>query len=706
MTLFKREAGKAPPKTAGKRSSAYERKKEREAQRSREASARDREIGPLPEVVDPKRRAAAIKSFQKFCESYFPNRFTKAWSPDHIEVIADFQRIVTKGGILALAMPRGSGKTSLAEVAVLWAILCHGHRFVMLIAATKGKAKQLLASVRTELESNELLAGDFPEACHPIRSLEGVNQRKPLFNGHRIFVKAGKEELIMPALPGTDFGGGILRCAGLLGAEIRGASYVLTDGTRLRPSFFVADDPQTDASAKSDNQNTERESILAGAVLGMAGPGQAIAGVVPCTVIKPNDMADRILNRDLHPEYGGRRYRLLKRLAEEKKLDPWRQYGEIRAEGLRRGDGGAAGNADWKKNRKVYEALAEASWKERFKPDELSAVQHAANLWLADRRAFYAEYQNDPAAGMQIDTRKLEAKHLVKRLSGRDRGIVPQPVQYLAGGIDCHSDLLYWAALGLENVPTGYIVDYGTWPPQRSRYFLKRDASPTIEQALFERDQIERDVPAQLYAALEVLTTELFERDFPREDNNGVTRIGKIVIDAGYLADVVFRFCKESKYSAMLFPTQGAGKHNMPNPNKRATGGARWGEDYFVPPPGRRPVRHAIVDGNAWIQKVHNAFLAPKGAAGAWLLFNESPAEHRCFVDHLVSEEPVDRPDKNGKPVRTYELKPGADNHWLDSTKLAAIGGRELGCRSTFEKMGTPKGSKQKRAPRVAYVDD
>ncbi len=686
-----------------KQSAGYEKKKTREVVRQREQSHKDRDIAPLPDVVNPKRRAAAVKSFRKFCESYFPLRFNMAWSPDHLEVLTDFQRIVTGGGVLALAMPRGSGKTSLAEVSVLWAILCQGHRFVMLIAASKTKAKELLASVATELEYNDLLMEDFPEVCYPVRQLEGVNQRKPLFNGERIVVQVGKTQVLLPALPGSGFAGGVIRCGGLKGSDIRGASYLQPDGTRLRPSYFVADDPQTDASAKSDLQNEERELLLSGAVLGMAGPGKAIAGVVPCTVIRPNDMADRILNREIHPEYGGRRYRMLTRIAPDKDLGPWRKYGDVRSEGLRAGDGGKAGNAHWKTHRKELESLAQAAWPARHKPDELSAVQSAVNLWLADRRAFFAEYQNDPDAGIVTETRKLDPKELARRLSGRERGLVPISVQFLAGGIDCHADLLYWAAVAGEEVQTGYVTDYGTWPDQRSRYFAKRDASPTIEKALHDRDKVERDVKAQLYAALDTLTTQMFERDFPREEGAGSIRIGKIVIDAGYLPDVVFRFCRESKYSAMLFPTQGVGKQKMPNPNTRPKGGAYWGEDYYVPAPGRRPVRYAIVDGAAWIQKTHNAFLAPKGAAGAWLLFDAPAADHRCYVDHICSESPIDKREPDGRIVRTYQLKPGADNHWLDTTKLAGIGLRELGCKSAFETMGGPPKKPARREPKVSY---
>lgn len=60
--------------------------------------------------------------------------------------------------------------------------------------------------------------------------------------------------------------------------------YKRADGQTARPSLVVIDDPQTDESARSLSQCAARESILAGAVLGLAGPGKKIAGVMPCTV--------------------------------------------------------------------------------------------------------------------------------------------------------------------------------------------------------------------------------------------------------------------------------------------------------------------------------------------------------------------------------------------------------------------------------------
>ncbi|NRA38536.1 MAG: hypothetical protein HRU15_10375, partial [Planctomycetes bacterium] len=77
--------------------------------------------------------------------------------------------------------------TSIAECAGVWAML-YGHgKFICLIGSDEGAAVSMLESIKTELESNELLADDFPEVCYPIQRLEGIAHRcnGQLYNGER-----------------------------------------------------------------------------------------------------------------------------------------------------------------------------------------------------------------------------------------------------------------------------------------------------------------------------------------------------------------------------------------------------------------------------------------------------------------------------------------------------------------------------------------
>ena len=164
-----------PEETSGARS--YEDRRNAERDRQAEQSLAGRDIGQLPEVVNPDRKAACERNFQLFCESYFPETYSLAWSPDHLKVIEKIETAVLRGGLFALALPRGSGKTTITESAALWSML-YGHReFVVLIGATESAALELLDSLKTELEVNERLAEDFPEVCYPVAQLEGIANR-------------------------------------------------------------------------------------------------------------------------------------------------------------------------------------------------------------------------------------------------------------------------------------------------------------------------------------------------------------------------------------------------------------------------------------------------------------------------------------------------------------------------------------------------
>lgn len=115
----------------------YEAKKAKTRQRQILISALGRDIGDLPEITHPKRKAKCRKDFRAFCESYFPDTFALEWSEDHLKVMKRMEESVLHGGLFALAMPRGSGKTSLNECLAIWATV-YGHReFVLLIGATE-----------------------------------------------------------------------------------------------------------------------------------------------------------------------------------------------------------------------------------------------------------------------------------------------------------------------------------------------------------------------------------------------------------------------------------------------------------------------------------------------------------------------------------------------------------------------------------------
>ncbi len=623
-----------------------------------------RDIGELPAVVNPERKAKASTDFRFFCEAYFPFTFHLAWSPDHLKVIAKIEQAVLHGGLFAMAMPRGSGKTSICECACIWAVL-YGHRdFVCLIGSDEGHAMDMLESIKTELDGNDLLLEDFPEVVYPIQCLDGIANRcsGQLYQEERTHIGWTAREVVLPTIPSSRASGAIIKVAGITG-RIRGMKFKRADGHSVRPSLVVLDDPQTDESARSISQCATRESILAGAVLGLAGPGKKIAGVMPCTVIRPDDMADGILNRDKHPQWQGERTKMVYSFPANEPL--WAKYAEIRAEGLRAERGLADATDFYGHNRVEMDAGAVIAWPERYNHDELSAVQHAMNLRLQDERAFWAEYQNEPLPEETPQEDELTVDQVAAKTNRLNRGDVPVGCNHLTMFVDVQAALLFYIVTAWEDDFTGYVIDYGAYPDQKRGYFTLRDARPTLSQVATGAG-----LEGAIYAGLEELTNHCLGREWHRDDGANM-RIERCLIDAnwGSSTDVVYQFCRQSAHSALLLPSHGrfVGASSIPFSEYKRKLGDRVGLNWRIPNvQGKRAVRHVVFDTNYWKSFVHARLAVAMGDRGCLSLFGDSSALHRLLAEHVTAEYRV-KTEGRGRTVDEWKLRAAAvDNHWFD----------------------------------------
>ena len=664
-----------PEETSGARS--YEDRRNAERDRQAEQSLAGRDIGPLPEVVNPDRKAACERNFQLFCESYFPETYSLAWSPDHLKVIEKIETAVLRGGLFALALPRGSGKTTITESAALWSML-YGHReFVVLIGATESAALELLDSLKTELEVNERLAEDFPEVCYPVAQLEGIANRcaGQLYKGERTRITWTSNEIVLPTIEGSKASGIIVRVAGITG-RIRGMKFKRSDGRSVRPSLVIIDDPQTSESAGSLEQTRKRVRVLAGDILGLAGPGQKISGIMPCTIIRPGDMADIILNRNTHPDWNGEKTRMVYRFPTNMKL--WEEYAEIRAEALRTEGNFQKATEFYLANREAMDAGAEVSWEARFNHDEVSALQHAMNLKFQDEAAFMSEYQNDPLPDDTADDSLLSVDEICAKINGLARRRVPLKCDRLTMFVDVQKALLFYVVIAWAEDFTGAVIDYGSWPDQHRHEYSLADANPSI-QTLFPKAGFE----GALYAALSALTDECLGREWEREDG-AVLKIERALVDAnwGQSTDVVYQFCRQSSHAGVILPSHGryVGASSKPMTEYRKQQGDRLGFNWMIPNvAGKRAIRHVIYDTNYWKSFIHARLAVPVGDKGSLTLYGRIPGAHQLFAEHLTAEYRV-KTQGRGRTVDEWKLKPQShDNHFLDCVAGCAVCGSMLG---------------------------
>jgi hypothetical protein len=665
---------------------SYESHKDRAAARQAELSESGRDIGPMPAVVNPARRAAAEGSFRLFCESYMPETFRLAWSPDHLTAIAKIEGAVLRGELFAFAMPRGSGKTSLIESAALWAML-YGHRpFVAIVGADQAAAVTIADSIKAQIQNNDLFLEDFPDACYPIRCLERISQRAngQLYQGRPTEIDWSTDTVTLPWIPGAKSAGACVRLSGITG-RIRGLKHTRPDGSSIRPSLVLIDDCQTDESAASPSQCQTREKILSGAILGLAGPGAKIAGLCTITVIRPDDLADRLLDRVRHPSWQGERTKLVYEWPTADDL--WSEYGELRRSGQRNGTGTAEADAFYVERREAMDAGSRVAWPERLNPDETSAIQHAYNLRI-DRgeSAFFAEYQNQPIAE-DVASDKLDKRSLAGRVTTLAKGVVPANHHQLTAFIDVQDRVLFWLVCSWSESFGGNIVQYGCYPDQGVSYFEAGSAKRTLAKA----GGVE-GFEAALHAGLDTLTQMLIGKEWKREDGAAM-RIGQLMVDAnwGKSTATVRTFAKRSPWASTILPShgRGIGASSPALTDKGKARGDKIGLNWRIGNiNGQRSVTY---DTNYWKTFVAARLRLATGDPEALVIH---AGEHDLLFDHLTNEYPVRTESARGRVVDEWKLSGTRwENHWWDCLVGAAVAASIAGVQPT----ATESGGRQRR---------
>jgi hypothetical protein len=667
----------APP--AGGPADDYRGHRDRMAGRSRDRSTAGREVGPLPPVADPARKASGRASLERFCRAYFPARFRLAFSAAHREALTRLERCTDEGGLFALAFQRGGGKTTMAEVAALRAILYGLRRFVVLVQATERLAARSLKKIQRELEANDLLAADFPEVCHPIRALERntTRARMQTLGGEPTRMEWTGEGVVLPTVAGSPASGAVVYVAGLLGA-IRGLSVPGPAGEMLRPDLVVIDDAQTRDSAKSPTQTADREAVIIDDVLGLAGPDAAIAAVNLCTPIYLDDLAERLLDPDRHPEWNGARTRMLESLPA--RADLWDQYAELYRESQRAGDRGRRAAAFYRLNRAEMDRGAVASWPERTTAGPVkaqSAVELAMILRLTNPRGFAAEYQCEPEdLAASASVKRLDPAEVGRRLSGLPRFEVPREAARVTAFVDCGGGRgrgIWYAVVAWDGAFGGSVLDYGAWPRQARTHFAADDMRPGLAERFPEMAPT-----ARLYAGLSALAAEVLGREYHRERGGGVLRVERCLVDAGYLSQAVYQWARQTPYAGVVYPSKGVGRTTTsrgvgewkPRPGERS--GHHW--RLTVSETGRGQM--VQFDPDSWKTRLHEMLTTPLGSPGALTLFardGDRAADHAMIGEHLAAESSEPQTIRGTTFDKWAERPDRPDNHLLDCLVGCAV---------------------------------
>lgn len=706
----------AKPAAKPDENARYEAHKQRQAAIQRAISAAGREIGKIPQIVDPERRERAKNDLKFHLETYHPKAFRLGFSKDHEELIEALQHVMRGGGKLAIAMPRGTGKTTIVTRAMGWAIL-HGHlRYVVFIAATDTKAQKAMLQLRREIENSQILIEDFPEACYPVRCLRGIANRQAgqTCGGKPTRMEWGALKLVYPTIEGSSCSGSIIECGGITGAIARGPQHVLEDGEVIRPDGCLIDDFQTRESARSVNQVQSRLDIIEGDIAGMAGPDKGLACVATVTVIEPNDGADQLLNHDLYPHWNGIRKKFLLAFPTNMKL--WEQYAEIRRQSFQTYRDIRLATEFYKKNRKKMDAGAVVAWDAKFieEAHEISGIQHAMEWFIGKPRQFQSELQNAPeevATDGKIWLKTLEVAGKMHHLERRE---VPLGVRSLVAHVDVHDDVLYWTVIGYFPNGTGFVIDYGTYPDQGRRYFMKSQATKTMCKA---HPKIGLD--GAIAKSLEITLTELLTREFPSESSERAPHDCDLIgVDTGHNPKVVNRviayLSKKREFRNRLTGTKGfgVGPSDTPFAERKIKDGQFLGNNWLQQPTPVNAAPLVHIDTNFWKTATNDRLATGIGDTGSLSLFHHR--DHQLFTEHLTSEHGT-YTNGRGRVVYVFKLLPGRDNHFWDNVVTCGVLGSIVGCDTPARPdddpgtrphvpTGPPKPSKPK-PPKISKLD-
>jgi len=334
--------------------------RERDALRKRASRAESRDI-EIPPVADPARRERCRDPLL-FGPTYFPHYCYLPMCQYHEEIIATTAEIMLHGGCDADAEPRGIGKTTTLEIMSLWGILYGVVDLLGYAAASHPEAIARLSEIIHELQENERLAADFPEFVVPFRELSGNAQRAKgqTVNGQLTGISMTGDRIVFPSIDGTRAHG---QCIITRGVEsgLRGAKH---NGTR--PQFWLVDDPQTREVARSiDKQVPKIIDTIQRDIIRGGDNRQKIACKALVTIIFEGDVADQLTDRDKHPEWNGKRKKLL--IREPDNTDLWDEYIKLYRDDQKDGDRYARrAHQYYLANRAAMDAGSEVAWDQLY----------------------------------------------------------------------------------------------------------------------------------------------------------------------------------------------------------------------------------------------------------------------------------------------------------------------------------------------------
>lgn len=686
-------------KKPAKKSSASLRAKDAARKKALLAAAT---VVKIPKCKDRDRRARLESDdvawlmyyFGKDCDLEDP--FTYEFTEQQLEMIKAIGRALEFGGDQALAASRGEGKTTITERLILKYHLQGKVNYSVIFQASGELAANCLDAIKTYIERNVLLRQDYPEVCYPVIALEGANirantQRVSGFrhdNGKSFEMASSKftwsgDEIIFPDVLGSPSGRSIIATRGL-DSTVRGLKK-----RGKRPKIAVIDDPDTEDTARSEEQSTKLELRIEAAIGGLGGQKKRIGRVIITTIQSPISVSFRYTDPKIKPTFKGRRFKFL--VKKPDRMDLWEEYILLWKEDFDLGDEHCRRSCQfYLDHRKEMDAGAKVSNSNRFDgsklPDgtqlEHSALQHYFNLvGRLGLPVVAAEYDNDPIVSDSIIEDDLKPTRIQKKVNGFERCSIPRGCVLLTQGIDVRKRALHWVVRAWRLDGTGFTIDYGVFEIHGTTYGSNEGVDQAVQRAILSRLE------------------ESKETKYTFDDGQRL-EIDLTLVDAGWMTAAVYGACVIAGVGVL--PVQGFGKSsgcvqaNFHDALK-STVDRKPGDNWFLSrkqkfvkfeQSGDSRVNEIVsrmwlvcTNADHWKRWEHDRWRTDIGSAGSMSLFGEAgddgermskdQRDHHSYAHHICNEQEVEKLKKS-KLTRFFEAK-SENTHWLDASCYADV---------------------------------
>jgi len=285
-------------------------------------------------------------------------------------------------------------------------------------------------------------------------------------------------------------------------------------------------------------------------------------------------------------------------------------------------------------------------WKARFAPDEENSDRGVCQFYWAK-----------PPKATITDQTPLEVASLIDRMHPDERGVVPLCCELVTVGCDLGGYLCHWTAIAWDAAGHGYVIDQGR--------IVVPQATLGLEVGLMEALRELRD---------------MCSRGWMRAD--GPIIPDEVLIDSGWKTPIVYEFIRETGGNFRPCKGLSVSGEAVSYTRPKSTGAiVRWiGDGWHVARLKDDDIDLVEIDADEAKSTLHARLSCEPTAPGAITLFHVTRTDltevegRRRFVRQLTAEKSTQEFVK-GRGMVTRWTKVRQDNHWLDSTALALIGG-------------------------------